>query len=166
MFKNLITIISFFVCTTFLYGQDTTRIIPNVPVKTLGGGSVYVKELADSNISIISFWATWCKPCVSELSAISEVYEDWQEEIGVILYAVSVDDSRTSGNVYPLVYGKNWPFVVLLDNNQEFKRAMNVGQIPKMFIVYNGIVVYDHEGYMVGDEVEVYKVIKELKDKK
>lgn len=147
------------------YGQDTVRTIPNVSVKTLGGGSVYVRELAGSNICVISFWATWCKPCVYELTAISEVYEDWQEETGVILYAVSVDDSRTSGNVYPLVYGKNWPFVVLLDINQDFKRAMNVVQIPKTFIVYNGIVVYDHEGYMAGSELEIYKVLKELKNK-
>jgi thiol-disulfide isomerase/thioredoxin len=148
-----------------MYGQDTVRNIPNVAVNTLGGGSFYIKELTDSNLCIISFWATWCKPCVSELTEISEVYEDWQKETGVMLYAVSVDDARTYWNVYPLVYGKNWPFVVLLDVNQDFKRAMSVSQIPRTFIVYNGIVVYDHEGYISGDELEIYKKLKETVSK-
>lgn len=145
------------------YGQDTIRTIPHVATKTLGGGSVYIKDLADSNISVISFWATWCKPCVSELTAISEVYEDWQEETGVTLYAVSVDDSRTSANVYPLVYGKNWTFVVLLDNNQDFKRAMNVNIIPCTFVVSNGVIIYEHIGYSAGSELEIYDVLKNAK---
>ena len=70
---------------------------------------------------IISFWATWCKPCVKELTAIADVYEDWQTETGVKVYAVSIDDSRSSAQVKTLVNGKGWTYDVLLDQNADFR---------------------------------------------
>ena len=41
-----------------------------------------------------------------ELNAISEVYDDWQEETGVKVIAVSIDDSRNAAKVGPFANGK------------------------------------------------------------
>ncbi len=70
--------------------------IPNVDVKTIDGTTVNIQDVTNQDhIIIVSLWATWCVPCIKELDAISDVYEDWQDETGVELIAVSVDDSRT-----------------------------------------------------------------------
>ena len=117
----------------------------------------------DGKPMIISFWATWCKPCVRELTAISEVYEDWQEETGVKLIAVSIDDARNMTKVLPFINSKGWEFDILLDPNQEFKRAMNVNNVPHTFLIDgNGNIVYQHNSYAEGDEDDLYEMILDL----
>ena len=112
---------------------------------------------------IISFWATWCKPCVRELSTIADVYDDWVKETGVKLYAVSVDDSRSMTLVAPMVNGKGWDFTVLLDPNSDFKRAMNVGPIPHTFLLNGkGEVVFQHTSFAEGDELNLIEMVRKL----
>ena len=112
---------------------------------------------------IISLWATWCKPCIAELLAIADEYEDWVEETGVKLYAISIDDAKTSSRVAPFVKGKGWEYTVLLDVNSDFKRAMNVNDVPYMCILNgNGEIVWQHTSYAPGSEEEVHEIIKSL----
>lgn len=112
---------------------------------------------------IISFWATWCKPCLKELAAIEEVYEDWVDETGVKLVAISVDDSRSAPRVRSFVLGSGWEYDVYLDKNGDFKRAMNVVNIPHTFLLDGeGNIVYQHTSYAPGDEDDLYEKILEL----
>ena len=83
----------------------------NVSIKSLDGKTVQSSVIKnDGKPIILSFWATWCKPCNKELDAIKEVYEEWQEETGVKLVAISIDDARSSSRVKPWVDGKAWDY--------------------------------------------------------
>ena len=78
--------------------------LPSVTVKTMDGKTVNVDTLSNGGKPfIIDFFATWCKPCNRELDAISEVYEDWQQETGVKIFAVSIDQGQNINKVKPLV---------------------------------------------------------------
>ena len=112
---------------------------------------------------VICFWATWCHPCLQELSAIAEFYEDWQKETGIKIYAVSLDDTRTKGKVKPMVTAQEWEYEVFIDENSDFKRAMGVNNPPYTFIVgANGDKLWQHAGYAEGDEQELIKKYKEV----
>lgn len=135
--------------------------LPNASVKNLSGAAVSLSQFNKTDQPvIISFWATWCGPCINELSAIHNVYEKWQEELGVRLIAVSIDDARTKKRVKPLVSGKGWKYEVLLDENHDIKRALNVINVPYTMVVYKGEVIFEHSNYTPGSENEMYKVIK------
>lgn len=138
--------------------------LPAVTLKDMGGKTVNTAELSnDGKPIIISFFATWCKPCNRELSAISEVYEDWQDETGVKLIAVSIDQAQNINKVKPLVDGNGWPYQVLLDPNSDFKRALGVQMIPFVLIVDGkGKIVYKHNGYTEGAENELIEKVREL----
>lgn len=141
--------------------------ISSVALKTLSGESVNSSTFKnDGKPLVISFWATWCKPCVKELNAYSENYSDWAEETGVRIIAVSTDDTRSSSRVAPYVNARGWEFDVFLDENGDFKRAMNVANVPHTFLLDGtGKIVWQHTSYVDGDEDELYAKIVELTTK-
>lgn len=155
-----------FVAMTFagcMFAQNA-KLPENVTIKTLDGQSVQSSVIQnDGKPMIISFWATWCKPCNRELNAIKEVYEEWQEETGVKLIAVSIDDARSASRVKPHVDGNSWEYEVYIDQNQDFKRAMNVVNVPHTFIVDGeGNIVWQHTSYVDGSEEEMIEIVKGL----
>lgn len=131
--------------------------LPNILLKTIDGKEVSIQDLSEDKVVVFDFWATWCVPCINELDAIAEEYEDLQDDFDFELIAVSVDDARTKSRVKPLVNGKGWEYQILLDSNQELKRALNISNVPYVIIVKDGKVVYTHAGYTPGGEQELYE---------
>lgn len=136
--------------------------MPGVQLKDLNGKPVNTAKLTNNGKPmIISFWATWCKPCIRELKAIHELYPEWQDETGVRIIIVSIDDAQNAQKVKPMVDGMGWEYDVLLDPNGDFKRAMNVQSVPHVFVLDgNGNIVHNHSGYTDGAETELYELIK------
>jgi peroxiredoxin len=140
--------------------------VPEVQLKNTSGETINTGKLEnDGKPIIISFWATWCTPCKKELNTINDMYIDWQDETGVRLIAVSIDDERTKNRVVPYVDSKAWDYQILLDPNGEFKRAMGVNNVPHTFLIDGeGNIVYSHNNYAPGDEYELYDKVLELVD--
>ena len=145
--------------------QAQTETVPSVMVKNLNGESVDFKNCIEpGKITIISFWATWCAPCIKELQAIDAKYAEWQEKYNVKLVAVTVDDSRNIKKVKPKVLGEGWTYEIILDENMDLARAMNMNNPPMTFIVNaEGKIVYSHQGYTPGAEDELEKELEALK---
>lgn len=142
--------------------------LPSVQLKDTKGRTVNSATLSNGGKPfVISFFATWCKPCLRELRAISEVYPDWQDETGVKMYIVSVDDAQNTNKVKPLVDGEGWEFEVLLDANEDFYRALGLQAVPHVIVVDGkGKIVYSHTGYTDGSEEEIIKAVRKAAKKK
>lgn len=136
----------------------------NVPLKHVDGDAVQSSVIQNGGRPVIvSFWATWCKPCNRELDAIKEVYDDWQEETGVKLVAISIDDTRSAARVRPWVNGKDWPYEVYLDQNKDLARAMGVVDVPHTFLLNgDGEIVWQHTTYQDGSEEELIERVRQL----
>jgi len=157
MKQLLLTITIFSFISVFSQKQ-----LPNIMLKTLDGKSVKIQDKTSKNkITVLSFWATWCAPCINELDEISDVYEDWTEETNVDFIAISIDDPRTQKRINPLINGKGWEFNILIDKNQELKRALNISIIPHIIILKNNKILYRHTGYSPGFEEQLYEKIKQ-----
>ena len=145
-----------------LFMLSTYAALPDVTLKDINGKEVKIADLSRCGKPIIiSFFATWCKPCIRELKAIHELYPDWQDETGVEIYIVSEDEGQDAQRVAPMVNGFGWEYKVLLDPNGTLKRAMNVQNIPHLFVVDSkGKTVYNHVGYTDGCETEIEKYLR------
>jgi thiol-disulfide isomerase/thioredoxin len=150
----------------FLIAQSSekSRQLPEVMLKTLDGKSISTSDFNNNGKPIvISFWATWCKPCVNELTNISDLYDEWKEKTGVKLIAISIDDARNSAKVAPFVNGKAWDYEVYLDSNADLKRALNVNLVPHTFLLdANKQIVWQHNSYTEGDELKLFELIQKV----
>lgn len=165
--KKLLFIFSIVSLFNLSFGQEnneSNKRLPAVQLKDMNGNPVNTAEMGLKGPIVISFWATWCAPCKRELNTIHELYADWQAETGVTLVAVSIDDEKTKNQVPVYVNGKMWEYLVLMDPNGDFKRAMGVNNVPHTFLIdQNGNIVYSHNNYAPGDEEKLYQKILELK---
>lgn len=157
--KRLLSLLLFVLVASVAQAQ-----IPSVKIKDLQGNIINTSELHNEGKPfILSFFATWCKPCLRELKAIHEVYADWQEKTGVKLIAVSIDEGQNADRVKPLVDALGFEYEILLDPNGDFKRAMKVNMIPHIFVIDGkGGIAYTHTGYADGGEQEVFDKVCEL----
>ena len=144
------------------YSQEAA--FPKVTLESLGSGKIDSdKILNKEGPTVISFWATWCKPCIVELNELNDVYEDWQSETNVKIIAISIDDSRTSAKVPAFVNGRGWEFDIYLDENSDLKRALNIANVPySMLLNQSGKIEWQHAGYVPGDEEVILQKLQEL----
>ena len=157
MLKN---ILAFSVIIVFSLQINAQENVPNVELRTVGGKSLKsIDILNNEGFSIISFWATWCIPCINELDAINDLYDSWNEKYNIKVVAVSTDDARSKKRVRPMVSGKNWAFDVYVDTNQEFKRSLNVSGIPHTIVVYGSKIIHRRIGYTPGEEKDLLNII-------
>ena len=171
--KKITILILLFFCASSLQAQESQptkkyKKLPAINIKTLDGKNFNTQDINNGGKPIIiSLWATWCKPCIAELTAIADVYDDWTEETGVKLYAISTDDAKSVARVAPFVNGRAWEYEVLLDQNRDFQRAMSVADLPFLCILNgDGEIIWQHTSYAPGSENEVYEILKKLVEQK
>ena len=158
MLKKYLVVYLFF---TFYY-LNSQKTVPNIPIETFK--STYTtmdKELDEEKFYILSFWATWCVPCINELDALNEVYDELSDKLNFKVLAISTDDARTKRRVRPLVNGKSWKFDVLLDENHDLKRALNISGLPHTIITKQNQILHRRVGYAPGEELDLLDKLSE-----
>lgn len=160
--KRIILLLLTFCVFNYINAQ-----IPSVMLRDINGMAVQTDSLNnDGKPFVISFFASWCKPCNRELDNISEQYEEWVEETGMKLYAISIDEGQNAQKVKPFIDTHEWEFEVLLDPNSDFRRAMGIAMIPHTLIFDGkGKLISSKSGYQEGSEEHIIETIRELIEK-
>ncbi len=153
----------FFSLLAFLsYSQNS---LPSVQLRDVRGKAIDTRKFANNNGKpvIICFIRTCCNSPVNLLDDVAEVYDDWQEETGLIFYVIATDDARSTCNVGPKSSMHEWNFPIYLDPNSDFKRKMNVIVNPHTFLLNGkGEIVWQKGGYTNGDVDVIYKELLKL----
>lgn len=165
----IVTIVVGFFCLGKVKGQASppkTKFPAAASLRTLRGETVQLRTLEDTGrVSVIFFWATWCKPCINELDAIQESLGEIPAN-SVRWIAVSTDETRTSHQVRPMTVVRGWTYEVFLDESNEVRRYFNVSNIPVVIFLKNGNIIYQHTGYAPGDEELLIEKIRKILSEK
>lgn len=137
----------------------------SLTMETLAGQKVNLKDYVakKGKITVVNFWATWCKPCKEELDAINaDFLEDWQDQYDIEFIAVSMDDTRTKPRVKGLVDSKGWEYTIFCNPDNSAYQALGFNSCPYTLLLdAEGNIVYTHTGYKPGDEEELEEKIAE-----
>lgn len=134
-------------------------------LKDLGGKPVRSTDLG-GRVVVVSFWATWCAPCLQELGFL-ESYSQRYGQKGLSVLAISTDGPETRAQVRSVARRKGWTMPVLVDTAGSALAKLNPrGVAPyTVFLDRNGKIAYSHEGYTSGDETKYKEIIEGLLDK-
>jgi len=135
---------------------------PDFVLKDLEGKNYRLSENIGEAPIVISFWATWCVPCIEELKQMKRIYKKYSD-MGVQFLAISIDDPKTVGRVNSFVKSHKYPYIVLLDTNNEII-SLYQSKVPPYTVIIDkeGNVVYTHVGYRMGDEKKVDQELEKL----
>jgi cytochrome c biogenesis protein CcmG, thiol:disulfide interchange protein DsbE len=154
--------ISLLLFLLFAISATAQKTVPSVNVKTLDGKTVNLKDyIANSGKTIIiDFWATWCSPCKKELDTVADFYDDWKKNYNVELLAITIDNQRALPKVPGIVESKGWEYTIFAGNEEEMRNAFNFQTIPQTLVIdKSGKIVFEHNGYVPGDEEELEKAV-------
>ncbi len=163
--KKIILALVATIITTFAIAQ--TKPLPNTAVRNLEGKKVkFNTAFKTGEVTIVSFWATWCIPCKAEIKAIQGKLPEWQKEATVNYATVSIDDARATAQVKAYATAQGWSWPTYLDPNSDLKRSLNFSNVPFTIIINKeGKIAHMHTGYTEGGEDEIFKIAKELASK-
>jgi len=135
--------------------------INDFTLKDLDNKRVSFSEIKGDNLTLLDFWATWCKPCARAIPKIITLYEAYKDS-GVQVIGISVDSPRNQTKVKPFVNSMGITYPILLDSNSELMSELQVTALPTLLIVDDqNDIVFIHRGYRPGDE----NILKEEIDK-
>ncbi|MCC6548667.1 MAG: TlpA family protein disulfide reductase [Ignavibacteriaceae bacterium] len=156
MIKQFVLFISLLL---MVFASDGKKIASH-RFETLEGKQAEIKSLLSKEVTIVTFWATWCKPCAEEMNEFQKLLDSYKDA-GLKIIAISTDNERSIAKVKPFMKSKQFDFTVLLDTNGEAMRKFGVQSVPHTFIVSgDGTILYNHSGYSKGDEKKVEEIIK------
>lgn len=149
--RSLLLIGTFLTIGVIFASAQTLSTFSNM-LSTPTGEQKSVAQIGAGKVTIVSFWATWCKPCKAEMAAVAPRYEELKAK-GIEYIAVSIDNTKTMAKVAPFLASKGYQFPVLLDPNSEVFRAANGTDVPYT-LVFNsdGTLHAKHNGFLEGDE--------------
>jgi cytochrome c biogenesis protein CcmG/thiol:disulfide interchange protein DsbE len=138
------------------------KTMPKFQLSTPQGQLVSSESLLGKGPIIINFWATWCIPCMQEMSAMKPMFEKYKAQ-GLQVVSISIDDSKTAPKVPAMVRQKGFPYLILLDPTKDVYRKFGISNVPELLIIDSkGNIVVHHQGYTPGDEKETEAKIRQL----
>ncbi len=132
-------------------------------LNTSDGGTVNFHDTLEKGPVVVSFWATWCKPCLKEMPHLNRMAGEYGDQVTFL--AVNTDNSKSVAKVAPFISSKGYDnLIVPLDTGAELSSLLQVVGIVPFLIVYdsNGREIYRHVGYKEGDEEELQHEIDQL----
>jgi thiol-disulfide isomerase/thioredoxin len=157
--KNPLLIFFILTVTSSVYAQ-----FPDNKVKDIDQNRISLSALKGEKLTVLDFWATWCKPCITAIPEINSIYDEFSPK-GIGFIGVNVDGPRNLSKVKPFATSLNIKYPLVLDPNQDLVNRFNITVFPSLLVLNEkGKEVFIHEGFNPGDEnlikEELLKLLK------
>ena len=123
-------------------------------------GKTVIKNNFKGQVTIINFWATWCRPCVEEIPSLNRLKE---KMLGLPFELISINYAEDKKTILEFMKMVKVDFPVLLDQEGSFAKKWNVITYPSTFVIdKNGKIQYGVNAAIEWDNPNLIKKIKAL----
>jgi cytochrome c-type biogenesis protein len=138
--------------------QDGPNCLP--PIELIDeDGTVWTPESLTGKVVVINFWATWCRPCQTEVPDLAKVYRKYKDKDVVILGLMTDQPADSQLKAFSERYGLDYPVIRV---NPEISEAFgHPAALPTNFVYSRtGHLVFDTPGAITAGALE--REVKEL----
>ena len=98
-------------------------------------------------ITLVSFWATWCAPCIYEIPDFVQLQNEYSDQVQIL--AINVDHEDISSKEWQEFKQKHRiNYEILISNGKISKKFGNIYAVPTSFMIdKTGEIVKKLEGY-------------------
>ena len=133
----------------------------------------------DRHAVVMSFFATWGKPCMKELPLLEQVYQEYKDT-RIKFFLVDITDATRNnpGEVYGMKYSdapeaqgflkkKGMTMQILYDRRGHTMKRYNAMKLPRLFVMdgYRNIT-FMRKGFHEGEEEKFVRELSEEIDKR
>ena len=114
-------------------------------------------------VVLVNFWATWCKPCTTEMPAMQTTYDKLRDK-GFVVLAINEleDDAKVREHIKQ--YGHTFP--VLMDRDNKVANQFGVFGLPvSVFIDEKGVVQEYIKGGLLTED-KIYQAVQRIQGNK
>lgn len=134
------------IAAVFTLGMRGDTVV-NFKLPDLRNKTVQLSELLQRGPVLLDFWATWCKPCVKAFPKLEALHQKYREQ-GLVVVGINQDGPRNLAKVKPFVHSLKITFLVLIDENNEVMRRLQVQNLPtSLLLAPDGTMAARHVGY-------------------
>ncbi len=124
-----------------LWENEKAIKVPNFSLVDIEG-NMHTDESTKGKYLVINFWATWCPPCLKEIPAFVEFYEQNSDRVEILGLDYEQADKKTILE-FTDTFMVNYPIILFDDKNGS--QFTNFGDVFGMPTTY----IYDPEGRLV-----------------
>ncbi|HMI03109.1 MAG TPA: TlpA disulfide reductase family protein [Pedobacter sp.] len=131
-------------------------VMTNFEFQKPDGKSLSLKEVVDmSKLTIVDFWASWCKPCRASFPKMKDLYAAYHSKgLNIISYSIDKDESAW----LKALTQDNLPWLNIRQTHGMAEEIYGVNTVPSIFLL-------DHTGKIISNELRgeaLYKKVEEL----
>ena len=163
-----LTVLLILIGTLSIWGQAPTQTITTTPppqaeekkeeiniidftLKNMKNKPEKLSDYLEKGPVLVSFWATWCTPCLLELNDQKPIYEEYHP-LGLQILAISTDNSNTQGKIKNIINRYKFPYPILKDPDKRILNMLQGKDMPySVLFKPDSTILYKHTGYEKGD---------------
>lgn len=124
------------------------KTVPNFSLNSLDGKTLSKSSLK-GDVVVLNFWATWCKPCLSEIPELKKIAANSKAKV----VGIALDETGWD-TVKPFVESQGINYTVLLGDQDIFQQFNGVGIPYTLVLDRSQRIVKIYRGPATGDALE------------
>ena len=145
----LLYLVAAFPVNAFALGETAT----DFTLKDARGVDFRLGDHLGKKVIIMTFWMTWCMPCLVEMPQLEKLYKKHKDK-GLLVVSINADDpsgvakaktiARRKGLTYPVLFDSATKVTGIYNSNKQFPCTLIIGKDKK--------IAYVKTSFSAGDE--------------